>query len=282
MTSPLLSLSPAAEITSRDGARVYFERSGTREWNLPPPSYTQSSVPAALSRVNALLMSNWQHADQPNLKQDPSTVINDQLLIKITKKSDSEESPTPEGVHQDGTEVSSITMIERKGIQVARATRRLPRTGAPHASPATHRTWYAHGRALCSGSLRGLSLLIPPHAFPASIPSARAPPFLPRAFVASVASTHLSEPHRPLHSTAENPGFGASTRPLEITTESARTANPSRRLRALAGATASPISPFSNHLRASTSWIARSVGFCRVLELKSAIRFRTVGGFPID
>ena len=135
------ALSPAAEITSRDGARVYFERSGTREWNLPPPSYAQSSVPAALSRVNALLMSNWQHADQPNLKQDQSTVINDQLLIKITKKSDSEESPTPEGVHQDGTEVSSITMIERKGIQVARATRRLPRTGAPHASPATHRTW---------------------------------------------------------------------------------------------------------------------------------------------
>ena len=136
------ALSPAAEITRRDGARVYFERSGTREWNLPPPSYAQSSVPAALSRVNALLMSNWQHADQPNLKQDSSTVINDQILIKITKKSDSEESPTPEGVHQqDGTEVSSITMIERKGIQVARATRRLPRTGAPHASPATHRTW---------------------------------------------------------------------------------------------------------------------------------------------
>ena len=96
----------------------------------------------ALARERSAHVQLAAHADQPNLKQDSSTVINDQILIKITKKSDSEESPTPEGVHQqDGTEVSSITMIERKGIQVARATRRLPRTGAPHASPATHRTW---------------------------------------------------------------------------------------------------------------------------------------------
>jgi len=110
------------EIASDDGARVNFKRSGTRKWNLPPPSYAESSLPAALARVNALLMYHWQHADQPNLKQDHSwkqdhTVINDQLLIKVNKLSDSEESPTPEGVHQDGTEVSSVTMIERKGVQ---------------------------------------------------------------------------------------------------------------------------------------------------------------------
>ena len=143
---------------------MYFERAGTREWSLPPPSYAQSSVPAALSRVNALLMSNWQHADQPNLKQD-NTVINDQLLIKVTKTSDSEESPTPEGVHQDGTEVSSVTMIERKGVQVARATRRHPptRTGAPHASPATH-----HMDAHCVQRVAAWPptlLIIPPNAF---------------------------------------------------------------------------------------------------------------------
>jgi hypothetical protein len=106
---------------------VYFERSGTREWNLPPPSYAQSSLPAALARVNTLLMSDWQHTDQPNLKQHQSTIINDQLLIKVNKLSDSEESPTPEGVHQDGTEVSSVTMIERKGVKVGAPRARHPR-----------------------------------------------------------------------------------------------------------------------------------------------------------
>jgi len=115
------------EISSADGARVYFERSGTREWNLPPPSYAQSSLPAALARVNTLLMSDWQHTDQPNLKQHQSAIINDQLLIKVNKLSDSEESPTPEGVHQDGTEVSSVTMIERKGIKVGAPRARHPR-----------------------------------------------------------------------------------------------------------------------------------------------------------
>lgn len=126
---------------------MYFERSGTRKWNLPPSSYAQSSLPAALSRVNTLLMSDWQHSNQANLKQDQSTIINDQILIKVNKLSDSEESPTPEGVHQDGTEVSSVTMIERKGIQV----------GAPrHASPAHPFTRTALTRAVCSWSPRAV------------------------------------------------------------------------------------------------------------------------------
>ena len=105
------------EITSDDGARVYFKRSGTREWHLPPPSYKDGSLPTALANLNALLMKGWKHKAQSNLKENSSNIINDQLLIKVIKTSDSEESPTPEGVHQDGTEISSVTLIERKGVQ---------------------------------------------------------------------------------------------------------------------------------------------------------------------
>ena len=127
-----------------------FKRSGTRKWNLPPPSYAESSLPAALSRVNALLMYHWHHADQSNLKQDHSwkqdqTVINDQILIKVNKLSDSEESPTPEGVHQDGTEVSSVTMIERKGVQVG-----APRVTRTHSHGPLTRC--AAGLAACCAS----------------------------------------------------------------------------------------------------------------------------------
>lgn len=105
------------EIASDNGARVYFKRSGTREWHLPPAIYKDSSVPTALANLNALLMKDLRHGPQPNLKESSSSIINDQLLIKITKSSDNEESPTPEGVHQDGTELSSITLINRKGVQ---------------------------------------------------------------------------------------------------------------------------------------------------------------------
>ena len=41
----------AKEICSDEGANVYFERSGKREWNLPPLDYIGSSVPEALARL---------------------------------------------------------------------------------------------------------------------------------------------------------------------------------------------------------------------------------------
>ena len=212
---------------------MYFERSGTRKWNLPPSSYAQSSLPAALARVNTLLMSDWQHSDQANLKQDQSTVINDQILIKVNKLSDSEESPTPEGVHQDGTEVSSVTMIERKGIQV----------GAPrHASPALIHTDRSH--ALCAAGRRVLCLTT----VHATTPSTKA------AFLATpiaLAPSRYCVP--PLHSTAERAGSGARTRRRATMTGSAQMANQSCRQRASAGATASPTSPSSSRGRASSS-----------------------------
>lgn len=42
--------------------------------------------------------------------------INDQLLIRINKDADIAE-PTPEGIHQDGTEISSVTLIHRENVK---------------------------------------------------------------------------------------------------------------------------------------------------------------------
>ena len=232
-----------------------FKRSGTRKWNLPPPSYAESSLPAALSRVNALLMYHWHHADQSNLKQDHSwkqdhTVINDQILIKVNKLSDSEESPTPEGVHQDGTEVSSVTMIERKGVQV----------GAPRVARTHSITRTAH--ALCSQSRRVLCLA----------PATPTYGFQLATTTHSTTPTHAPTPTKPvpcrpytaLHvfrpcSTAERAGSGAWTRRRATMTGSAQMAYRSCRQRASAGATASPTSPSCSRGRASSSSIARSV-----------------------
>ena len=114
--SPSVTQIASEEITSGNGARVNFKRSGTRTWNLPPSCYAESSIPGALSKVNALLLElQAPHHPQPNINNQSKTLINDQILIKVNKTTSSEESPTPEGVHQDGTEVSSVTVIERKG-----------------------------------------------------------------------------------------------------------------------------------------------------------------------
>eukprot|EP00956_Cyclotella_meneghiniana_P039388 scaffold170964_cov126-Cyclotella_meneghiniana.AAC.3 len=39
------------EICSDTGAKVYFERSGPRKWNMPPFEYANSSVPDAIACI---------------------------------------------------------------------------------------------------------------------------------------------------------------------------------------------------------------------------------------
>jgi len=105
------------EITSDTGAKVFFERSKPRVWSLPPKSYSESTVSSAMAALNTLLLPGVdEHHPQGNLNMESTNVINDQILIRITKEHDSDESPTPEGIHQDGTEISSVTMIGRRGV----------------------------------------------------------------------------------------------------------------------------------------------------------------------
>ena len=107
------------EICSDEGANIYFERSGTRRWNMPPRPYAESTVPRAIAKLN-LYLEPSSHVPQSNLKMDSEETINDQVLIRVNKYASHHPSsmsagpppePTPEGIHQDGTEISSVTMV---------------------------------------------------------------------------------------------------------------------------------------------------------------------------
>lgn len=106
----------STEISNDEGARIAVKRSGTRYWPLPPMSYAESSIPHAMARVNSLLAPK-QHQKQANLDMESPLTINDQVLIRVTKCPAADEAePTPEGVHKDGTEISSVTMIGCKHV----------------------------------------------------------------------------------------------------------------------------------------------------------------------
>ena len=103
------------EISSDSGAKVYFERSATRTWNLPPFDYAESTIPMAIARLNEYFTPTHHHY-QSNVSTNSNITINDQLLIRINKDADISE-PTPEGIHQDGTEISSVTLIHKENVK---------------------------------------------------------------------------------------------------------------------------------------------------------------------
>ena len=53
------------------------------------------------------------HEPQSNLMADHPLTLHDQVLIRITREQDMDDrySPTPEGVHQDGTQVSGTHLF---------------------------------------------------------------------------------------------------------------------------------------------------------------------------
>lgn len=62
------------------------------------------------------MMNPDVHHPQAGLNGDSSKVINDQILIRINRQSKHDESPNPEGIHQDGTEISSVTLLQRHNV----------------------------------------------------------------------------------------------------------------------------------------------------------------------
>lgn len=103
-----------SEIASDQGAKIKQIRSGTRTWPMPPRDYSLGSVQTAVSKLHQFLLPD-NHHHQSNLNMDSENIVHDQLLVRVNKTVDYAE-PTPEGVHQDGTEISSVTMIKRKNV----------------------------------------------------------------------------------------------------------------------------------------------------------------------
>ena len=81
---------------------------------MPPDSYRASTVPVAIAKLNELFNPE-EHHRQSHLSNESAKVINDQFLIRVNKPQ-GEGLPTPEGIHQDGTELSSVTLIQRQNV----------------------------------------------------------------------------------------------------------------------------------------------------------------------
>lgn len=105
---------PIKEIASTAGRteKLDYQRHGTRCAMMSPDIYSKSSIPLAMARLNTMVLPH-KHQHQENLNMEHNVTINDQILIRITKTADLDDSysPTPEGIHQDNTEISSVIMI---------------------------------------------------------------------------------------------------------------------------------------------------------------------------
>ena len=99
-------------------------RYGTWYCNLPPHMYVRNTVSLAMARLNMILTPKVHHP-QDNINIDNEITIDDQILIRTSRYPQEEDfiSPTPEGRHQDNTEISSVTMIGRYNVTGGGETR---------------------------------------------------------------------------------------------------------------------------------------------------------------
>ena len=86
--------------------------------------FVRNTVSLAMARLNMILAPEVHHP-QENINIDNEITIDDQILIRTSRfpSQGSDVSPTPEGRHQDNTEISSVTMIGRYNVTGGGETR---------------------------------------------------------------------------------------------------------------------------------------------------------------
>ena len=72
-----------------------------------------------------MILTPEVHQPQDNINIDNEITIDDQILIRTSRYPQEEDSisPTPEGRHQDNTEISSVTLIGRYNVTGGGETR---------------------------------------------------------------------------------------------------------------------------------------------------------------
>ena len=103
--------------------KFIFEKIGVHR-KLAPDMFARNSVSLAMARLNMILAPEV-HQPQDNINIDNEITIDDQILIRTSRHPEEEDyiSPTPEGRHQDNTEISSVTMIGRYNVTGGGETR---------------------------------------------------------------------------------------------------------------------------------------------------------------
>lgn len=86
--------------------KLNYDRSSERYARMAPDAYQKSSVAMALARMS-MVLSSTDHHHQDNLVMDHPITVSDQVLIRTMRHPEMDDtySPTPEGIHQDNTEV---------------------------------------------------------------------------------------------------------------------------------------------------------------------------------
>ena len=117
---------PKSEINSSaecEGKLLETDRSATKNWLPAPEMYKNSSIPRAMCRLHDFFLPEI-HEVQVNLNQNSNVVIHDQAFAKVVKRPGRmEEQPTPEGIHQDNSEISSIIFIKTEDVASGAQTR---------------------------------------------------------------------------------------------------------------------------------------------------------------
>jgi len=110
---------------SEEGADIVIKRAGCRYWPVPHLRYSDGTVSLAMTRLMEMFIPD-KFVGPENTNSESGTVIQDQLLIRINKHTDSYEAPTPEGVHQDGTNITSVTLVGLSNVTKGGESRLWP------------------------------------------------------------------------------------------------------------------------------------------------------------
>ena len=91
---------------------------------MAPLQFARNSVSLAMARLN-MILSPELHQPQDNLNIHSEITINDQQLLRTSRHPGrgEEYGPSPEGRHQDNTEISGVTLIGRYNVTGGGETR---------------------------------------------------------------------------------------------------------------------------------------------------------------
>ena len=119
---PTVTITPKNEISSDNKANIEMERSGIRVWNMPPKEFPGSSVSLAMAKLHKLFLPENQDP-QSHMDMLSNTTINTQDFFRVNKHLAEHAEPSSEGIHQDGFQITSVTLIKRHNIRDGGETR---------------------------------------------------------------------------------------------------------------------------------------------------------------
>ena len=119
---PAATWTPKNEISSGNKAKIEMERSGVRIWNMPPKGFSGSSVSLAMAKLHKPFLPKNQYP-QRHMDMLSNITINTQEFYRVNKYLAERAEPSSEGIHQDGFEILSVTLIKRHNIQRGGETR---------------------------------------------------------------------------------------------------------------------------------------------------------------